>query len=330
VNDKAAADMEREARAAASPAESLRIEAAERILARRLSHDWTETDQRELDVWLEYPANRIAYLRLDAAWERAGRLEAFRPLKRPIGAPLPQSRRPLLFKFAAAAVAAMVASSIYFAQPPMRTYTTAVGERQTITLTDGSTIALNTNSVLKLSANADARVAILERGEAFFQIRHDAQRPFIVTAVGHRITDLGTKFIVREESDALKVTLIEGRARLETSGNATKQRATDLSPGETVIASADGLKKSMRPVSKLRSEASWQRGVLVFEDATLADAARELNRYNTQKLVADESVAKLRFDATIPTNGIQAFTRIAQQVFGLKIERHDGEVIVSR
>jgi transmembrane sensor len=333
MSDKATTDLERETRTAAGPAEALRIEAADRILARRLSPDWNEDDQRELDAWLEDPAHRIAYLRLDAAWDRAGRLEAFRPLKRPVTAPAPQSRRPLIFKFAAAAmvVAAIVASSVYLSQPSMRTYATAVGERQTITLTDGSTIALNTNSVLKLSANANARMAVLERGEAFFQIQHDAQRPFIVTAAGHRITDLGTKFIVREETDALKVTLIEGRARIETSGNAAKHRAADLRPGETVIASADALKTTMRPVTKLKNEASWQRGVLVFENATLADAARELNRYNTQKLViADASVAKLTFDATIPTNGIQTFTRVAQQVFGLRIERRDGEVIVSR
>jgi transmembrane sensor len=333
MSDKATTDLERETRTAAGPAEALRIEAADRILAHRLSPDWNEDDQRELDAWLEDPANRIAYLRLDAAWDRAGRLEAFRPLKRPVTAPAPQSRRPLIFKFAAAAmvVAAIVASSVYLSQPSMRTYATAVGERQTITLTDGSTIALNTNSVLKLSANANARMAVLERGEAFFQIQHDAQRPFIVTAAGHRITDLGTKFIVREETDALKVTLIEGRARIETSGNAAKHRAADLRPGETVIASADALKTTMRPVTKLKNEASWQRGVLVFENATLADAARELNRYNTQKLViADASVAKLTFDATIPTNGIQTFTRVAQQVFGLRIERRDGEVIVSR
>ena len=329
-------DREREARTAAGSAEALRIEAADRILARRLSPDWNEENQRELDAWLEDTSHRIAYLRLDTTWDRAGRLEAFRPFKRPVSAPAPQSRRPLIFKFAAAAaaavaVAAIAASSVYFLQPAMRTYATAVGERQTITLTDGSTISLNTNSVLKLSANANARLAVLERGEAFFQIQHDALHPFIVTAAGHRITDLGTKFIVREESDALKVTLIEGRARIETAGNTAKSRATDLTPGETVLASADALSKTMRPVAKLKNEASWQRGVLVFEDATLADAARELNRYNTQKLVvADAGVAKLKFDATIPTNGIQTFTRVAQQVFGLKIERRDGEVIVSR
>ena len=331
MSDKAA-DTERETRAGAGPAEARRIEAADRILARRLSPDWNEENQRELDAWLEDPANRIAYLRLDSVWDRAGRLEAFRPLKRPVTAPAPQSRRPLIFKFAAAAAAAaaILVSSLYFAQPSMRTYATAVGERQTITLTDGSTIALNTNSVLKLSANANARMAVLERGEAFFQIRHDASRPFIVTAAGHRITDLGTKFIVREETDALKVTLIEGRARIETSGTA-RHRATDLTPGETVIASANALEKTMRPVAKLRNEVSWQRGVLGFENATLADAARELNRYNAQKLViADAGVAKLKFDATIPTNGVQTFTRVAQQVFGLKIERRDGEVIVSR
>ena len=86
-----------------------------------------------------------------------------------------------------------------------------------------------------------------------------------------------------------------------------------------------------RNVGTAIREGRAERGVLVFENATLADAARELNRYNTQKLViADASVAKLTFDATIPTNGIQTFTRVAQQVFGLRIERRDGEVIVSR
>lgn len=325
-------EIEREARAIAGPAESLRIEAADRILARRLSQDWGEEDQRELDAWLAIPANRIAYLRLNNVWDRAGRLEAYRPLYRPNAKSAQPSRRPMITRFAAGGVvvAAIAASAMYFSQPSTRTYATAVGERQTITLTDGSTIALNTNSILKLSTNANARSAILERGEAYFQIQHDAARPFTVSAAGHRIIDLGTKFVVREEPNALKVTLLEGRARVETV-DSVKSRTTDLAPGETVIASTESFSKSKQTVASMKNEASWQRGILVFENATLADAARELNRYNTQKLViADSAVAKLRFDATIPTNSIKTFTRVAQQVFGLRVQSHDDEVIISR
>jgi len=317
----------------ATPAEALRIEAADRLIARQISTDWTEENQQDLEQWLETPANRLAYLRLQAVWTRAQRLEAARPLRRPHSAPTAPSRRPFSLKFAAAALIACAigGSTLYLSQPDMRSYATKVGERQTLTLTDGSTIALNTNTVLKLSTNSNARMAVLEKGEAVFQIQHDSTRPFIVTASGHRIIDLGTKFLVREDGDKLKVSLIEGRARVETAPGSAAQRSATLLPGEVVLASANTLTKSKAPLGKLKNEESWQRGQLVFEAATLADAARELNRYNTQKLIiTDSAAAKLTFDATIPTNGVETFIRVAQQVFGLHIKREADTVIVSR
>ena len=332
MRDKVTTDLERETRAAAGPAEALRIEAADRILARRLSPDWNEDDQRELDAWLEDPAHRIAYLRLDAAWDRAGRLEAFRPLKRPVTAPAPQSRRPLIFKFAAAAVvvAAIVASSVYLSQPSMRTYATAVGERQTITLTDGSTIALNTNSVLKLSANANARMAVLERGEAFFQIRHDAQHPFIVTAAGHRITDLGTKFIVRQEGDRVEVKLLEGSARLDANDGAPSQTAV-LTPGDVAIATANATSVTKRPVKELANDLGWRRGVLMFDHTTLAEAVAEFNRYSRQKIViADPQIAKLEIGGTFPSDDVKLFGRATHIALGLHVEERGSTIVISQ
>ena len=96
-----------------------------------------------------------------------------------------------------------------------KSFSTPVGGRETLAFLDGSQIELNTNTVLHTEIAQDRRVAILEQGEAYFQIKHDQNHPFIVTAGNSRLIDLGTKFLARREGDRLQVTLIDGRVHLE-------------------------------------------------------------------------------------------------------------------
>src|SRR5690606_22582752 len=96
---------------------------------------------------------------------------------------------------AAAAMIAVVAIGIgtygarsdWFAPAPQH-YATAVGERRTVTLEDGSVLVLNTNTAVEVRFRGNARRLALVRGEAQFDVRPDAQRPFTVTADGTAVT----------------------------------------------------------------------------------------------------------------------------------------------
>jgi transmembrane sensor len=316
----------------AEPSRSTAIEAAAaHWLQRRRFWNWSEDDQRQLDEWLSLSgSHRVAYWRLKAGFERSNRLSA---LQSPgeFGRPAPAERErlwPLLRRTAAglAVVAACgIASVQFFPKHEGKIYETDVGGRQTIVLTDGSKIDLNTGTLVRVKG----RSAELLRGEAFFQITHDAARPFVVTAGSHRITDLGTKFAVRAAGESLEVSLVQGRARIDVPG-APSQKAAVLEPGDVAVATANRISVNRKSQQDLVGALGWRRGVLVFHQTTLADAAAEFNRYNSKKLVvSDPQAARLTIGATFPTDDIESFARTAKNVFGLRVEDRGSEIVIS-
>src|SRR5690606_20728867 len=90
-------------------------------------------------------------------------------------------------------------------------YATRPGEQKVATLKDGSRIALNTDTRLDVRFDAGRRRIRLDRGEAMFEVAHDADRPFVVVAGDTRVQALGTVFIVRRTGDDVVVTLVKGR-----------------------------------------------------------------------------------------------------------------------
>ena len=305
---------------------------AARWRERRDHTDWSVEDQAALDAWLaQSHAHKIAYLRVDHVWDRTDRLSALRvpPAGRQHISATPARVAATL------AIAAILGSGAWLTlrpqQPEEHIYATAIGGRETLKLADGSQIELNTGTVVRVSSDAHQRKVTLEKGEAYFQIVHNANRPFVVAAGDHRVVDLGTKFLVRRDPGRFEVALVEGHARLEAMNGKAAAPARDLVAGDVVVATANTVSSEKKATQVLVSELGWRRGVLVFRDTALADVAEELNRYNTQKLViADPEVARLTIGATIPTHGVEAFTRVARDVFGLHIENCGGEIVISR
>lgn len=301
-------------------------------LERVHSGNWTEQNQEELDAWLaESSAHRAAYWRLEDAWSNASRLTALRP---PMQQPTAKRRIfPMLARTAAviAVVGALgVVGAKYIASPETHTYATGLGGRETLALSDGSHIELNTNTVLRVATNTSKRTVWLDKGEAYFQIRHDAAHPFVVFAAGHRITDLGTKFLVRQDKGRVEVALMEGSARLD-SDDAIHARSAVLTPGEVAVATADKLAVTQRPVRKLTSELSWRQGQLIFTETTLGDAAAEFNRYGITKLVVnDPAVARMKINGTFPTDGAEMFARVAQHILQVHAAKRGDEIVISR
>ena len=99
------------------------------------------------------------------------------------------------------------------------TYSTGLGERKTLTFVDGSQIELNTDTVLRASFENGSRNVWLDKGEAYFRIKHDAAHPFAVEAAHQRITDLGTEFSVQSNAGRLKIAVLKGRVRFDGTAN---------------------------------------------------------------------------------------------------------------
>ena len=302
-------------------------EQASNWISQRELDSWSADDQAALDAWLsESLAHRVAFVRLEAGWKRTERLAALRAPMKELPKIQPSSRWNFLFRSAAAAVivsAIGIAGATYFGRDPSRVFSTPIGGHEVVTLGDGSSIELNTNTIVR----ANGRSAELVQGEAYFQIKHDAVHPFVVKARGHQITDLGTAFIVRDEANRLVVRLVEGRAQI---GSDAGGPSAILKPGDIAIASAKSLNVHTSTVQQLENTLSWRRGLLVFDQTTLSEAAAEFNRYNREKLViTDPSAGQITIGGTFPSNDVALFSRVAQAALGLRVETKGVDIIVS-
>lgn len=309
-------------------------------IAHRDSGQWTETDRRALEEWLsESPAQKVAYLRLNAAWERADRLRALRssePVQRSLEPPriVPPAQRAktgAIWSYrAAAAIAAIgIASSVTidFNRPDLRhQYATPIGAREIVALDDGTKLTLNTETRLSTRVDRGERTVWLEKGEAFFDVAHDASRPFVIVAGDRRVTVVGTKFSMGRDGERLKVDVVEGRVQVQV-GNSPP---TMLTRGESAVGEGKSVLVTRRTERQSIAATSWLEGRLVFDQMTIAEAAAQFNRYNRRKLiVADPAAGSIRIGGSFDANNIEGFARLAQSGFGLVIDLRDDRIVIS-
>lgn len=306
--------------------------AAAQWIRRREFGDWNDAVEQEFQAWINQTVlHRVAYLRLEEGWLRTERLAALKlpEFNRPSSPAARSTRRWITFGRAAVALVTIAilgaTAKTYFQKAADDTYSTPVGGREILTMFDGSHVELNTDTVLKLGK--ERRTATLVKGEAFFQIKHNASNPFVITANGHRITDLGTKFSVRDTGGTLRVSLLEGSAKIE---KANGSRALVLKPGDVALATADTLKIVKKPVQILANDTGWRRGVVIFRHMALADAAVEFNRYNLKQLAVDPKVAGITIDGTFATDNLETFAHIVHIALGLRVESHEREIVITR
>jgi transmembrane sensor len=320
-------------------ASAIEDRAADWLQRRRYWKEWSEADQEALDAWLAQSMNNaVAYWRLEATLERAERLSAlqsahFHRQAKSSSKRLPGGALRLAVAMGALAVAATISYPMWgpVPQPAGQFYATGIGGRATVKLTDGSSIELNTDTAIRADVRAGRRYVSIEKGEAFFDIVHNAKSPFVVDVDGHRITDLGTKFAVRDEPGRVEVTLLEGRASIASVRPDTQGHSAILTPGDVAVATSDSLSVEQKPKPTLAKELSWRHGLVVFDGARLSDVAQELNRYSSQKIViAGDEAGKLTIDASVPTDDVRAFTRVAREVFGLHVQDRGNEIVISR
>lgn len=301
-------------------------------LVRREQPQWTDDDQAGLTTWLaESPAHKAAYWRLEHGWRLAGPLGSQR-LDR---VPLPRHSPPTRVWMALAgcllvAVAIAITLRVVGVEPsrPTVRIATAVGSQRHVVLADGSRLVVNTDSALRAAVNRTDRTVWLDRGEAYFEVAHDARHPFVIQAGDHRVTVLGTRFSVRRDGDAVRVTVLEGRVRVEdakTDGGT----AAIVTAGDVAVARGASLLVAARSPAVVQEALTWRTGMLTFDRTTLADAAVEFNRYNRVHLtIADDQAARLRVGGSFEATNVAAFARLLRSAFGLQVNTRGDEIIV--
>ena len=307
-------------------------------LQRRQFWNWSDDDQVALDQWLsQSEVHLVTFLRLEAAWTRTERFVALDPAKIAREPEKETSQRPfwpvLMRAVAGLAVLAIIgAGAIAFMRPQNdRIYSTPIGGHETVTFADGSRIELDTNTTIRARMTTEQRMVWLEKGDAYFKVRHDGAHPFIVIAGNRRITDLGTEFLISRQPHNLRVAVVSGRVWLEAADKQAPSQSALLLPGDVAIATADTTSITKKSEHSLANELAWRNGLLVFDHSTLADAAAAFNRYNREKLeIADPAVASITIDGSFQANNLQLFARVVRRAFGLHVESQGDRTVISR
>jgi transmembrane sensor len=275
-----------------------------------------------------------------AETRRGDRVATFTP-----GAKLAAARGWRFWGIALAATIAMVIAGAAWLQKGSETQTlaTAVGQHRTVKLADGSIVTLNTNTIVETDLTRRERQIYLRKGEAHFQVAHDRSRPFLVHAGDALVRAVGTEFEVHLLSDQhVDVVVNEGRVEVQAAAPvppptaaaharpATATLVRALSAGEQLsTASAD---YAIVPVSsqQLSSELAWRDGAIVFDEALLSEAVREIERYTDARIVVSDSrVAALRVGGRFRTDDVQGFLDGLQAALPVTIRRSaDGLVYV--
>jgi transmembrane sensor len=251
--------------------------------------------------WLdEDPRRGGALLRAEAALSFMDRGRALagvipKPKPRPIWV-----RRKLMF--AGVAIAAGLVG-VAVVMTGAHRYGTGLGEIRQVSLSDGSLVAINTQSAVEVAMHPNLREVTVTRGEAWFRVAHDKKRPFIVSAGRIRVRAVGTAFSVRRHEDGAEVQVTEGVVETWTVGEEAR-RVSVAAGSKAYVAEYQPPKPTPAPTDIERSLA-WRDGQIALEGETLDEAVAQFNRYNARKLViSDPSLAaeKLvgQFRATEP------------------------------
>jgi transmembrane sensor len=174
------------------------------------------------------------------------------------------------------------------------TYVTGAAERSDLLLADGTRVRLAPGSQVRVAADfGKGRRDVYLEGEGYFEVVHDASRPFTVYAGNTSVRDIGTAFSVRSYAadSAVQVVVREGEVAVAGVG---RLRAGDMgrvfSTGEATV----------RRAVDVESHLSWTSGRLVYTDTPLADVLEDLRRwYGVDVQLADSGNASLPFTGTL-------------------------------
>jgi transmembrane sensor len=213
----------------------------------------------------------------------------------------------------AAGILVLAAASLFVSMRQPDIYATRAGERRVVTLADGSQVALDSRSEVRVRYSAHARELTLTNGQARFDVAHDIERPFSVSADGHKVIATGTSFNVDLFGPSLLVTLIEGRVvvsstpslRALTKVDIPEARIT-LDAGEQVVFSPKAPPSVARV--NLGQATAWENGEVVSENDSLATVVARINRYAQHAIIiGDTETGELHISGVFHTGDIDGF-----------------------
>jgi ferric-dicitrate binding protein FerR (iron transport regulator) len=337
------------------------------LLAKYFSGNTSEAESKKIEQWAQSsPKNQELFRSAEEAWEasRSSRqlwdtdaawntlqqkidersvskaqikLHSYKPARK---------RNRLVPLLKVAAILFVVASSVtayyqYFANTsvlevvelaPEKVFTNKKGQRSTLQLPDNSKVHLAADSrlVLKSGFNDTERRVFIE-GEAFFEITHNASKPFKVESDHGLVTVLGTKFNVNAypELTQQEVAVAEGKVSFNAiEGNSTP---AILTAGTLGILPFNGDDISIQRIENIEWYTGWINGQLIFNDTPLTSVITKLERwYDIKCEIKGESIGSKRLTGTFENQRLSEVLDAISMSLNLKHGKVEGTYVFSQ
>lgn len=179
------------------------------------------------------------------------------------------------------------------------------GEKQTVTLADGTTLHLNSGSRLTYPAtfSGDNRTVFMD-GEAYLDVAKDPEHPFVIKSQGIDIKVLGTSFNFKNfaQERTAELLLVDGSVETNISGH-NETRLVRLKPGDRMLYNRENDKLDVTRFTPSGYKAFYEDNSLHFYDMEMSDIALDLSRrFNCEIVVLDEKLASRRYFSIFTNN----------------------------
>jgi transmembrane sensor len=226
---------------------------------------------------------------------------------------------------AAAPLAAWSIGHWLLVPPPApfdESFRTAIGQQADVTLPDGSTVRLDTNSRLHVTFTGKQRQVTLD-GQGWFDVKGD-DRPFVIKAATRALAAGPGSFDVRTDPGEVRAYAARGTLSLASG-------SSSIALGDGKLLTVRGEEASIRRLDRPATFTGWRNGMLLFDDMPLAAAVGELNRYRRQPIgIADTRAGALRVSGSFRTAETPAFTDALKQGFPVRvIQKEDAGVVIA-
>jgi len=290
-------------------------------------------------LWCEAAAeNREAFANIQSLWHQA-KSAPLEPVSRGRLRFDGWSRRVLPWAIAAGAAIA-VSVSVPWLQQRVSMHTgngaaiaTRVGINREIVLPDGSQATLGGATALTISYTTERRTVSLNSGEAFFEVRSEPGRPFIVQTPSGRVAAVGTAFNVRIDDHALRVTVSHGSVEIVTGAPATNLAERNppvwLRAGQQAV-----LRPNDIPVTSAIDPhvvTAWTTGTLKFIDEPLASVVAAVNRYSPTRIeIRGADVGNLLYTGTVVSGRVEEWLAALPNAFPIEVVSQDSDRVILR
>lgn len=268
-------------------------------------------DTEAFERWRADPARALAFARVTSAWE------AISENNEAVDDQTGMTRRGWLRTGIAGAVVVSAGTGLFASRAyAWESASTEVGETRKLRLSDGSMVALNTDTSISWRFSKASRELWLERGEVAIELQSGPEAQ-LRTGASRALLGSG-RFNARLRAEALNLTVLRGRATATAGGSSTSSHL-QAKPYQRIAFSSTGVTLRSESSDTVEAALAWQSGDVVFLDTPLSEAVAEYNRYLLRKIVIeDPSIGAIRVGGRFVSSDPADFLDAISSSLGVK------------